>query len=100
MNYISNKTWDKLKERGVDPIRLGSSPDYNVTPEQVIRHLRDEYGIIVDVRYSNKNLMWPPYYSLIFKENSSKFWKRVPEKCNNYSEMAEYAIIEALNLIR
>ena len=99
MNYISKTTWDKLKERGVDPIRLGSSPDYNVTPEMVIQHLREEYGIIVDVRYSNKNVMWPVYYSLIFKKNSTHFWRRVPQKCNSYTEMADYAIQDAINLL-
>jgi len=100
MIQIKSTTWDKLKEKGIDPLKLGTGmTGATVTHEAVISYLRREHGIVVDIRYSNKNIEWPPYYSLIFKTNTNTFYKRVPQKCNNYTDMAEAAIQDALNLI-
>lgn len=99
MNYITQVTKDLLVERGIDLTSYGYPPLTDTPQSWVIDFLREEHGIIVNVRYSNKITLLPVWYGMIFKENSTRFWKRVPLQSNSYEEMTEVSIQEGIKLL-
>ena len=99
MKYITQETKQLLEERGIFIFSHSNS----IRQDDVIHYLREEFGYIIDVRFTNFGYKYsfssPHYYALIFKKNSTTFMKEVPEWSNDYYDMAEFAIRAALELI-
>lgn len=99
MREITYKTREMLQDKGIDVSLLYTGNGNTILQESVIEYIREQHGYIIDVRFSNKNLMWKPYYSLIFKKNATRFFKRVAYTGDDYYEVAEQAIQTAIPLL-
>lgn len=87
--HITNQTWDTLRDNGLDPIRIG---DHNITDSMVIDYLRENFNIIVDVRFSPQVIMKPQWHCNIYKSNDVNYYYKVPSACNSFHEMANVAL--------
>lgn len=100
MKDITNDTYYKLNKRGIDLLPIVErNHGHRISHEEVISLLRRDYGIIVDIRYANKDPMLPPWFGFVFKENSTTQWERVSKQTDSYEEMADYAIQTAIKYI-